>query len=129
MTPDPIFLTFDEVLRLHRESLDRYGGQEGFNNEGLVRSAVEMPRQRFAGQYLHEDLAAMASAYLFHIAESQGFTDGNKRAAVASAIAFLALNGHPLRGIQAELYDVTIGIAEHRMGKEDVAEFFRQRLR
>ncbi len=128
MSEPPRFLTFEEVLRLHALSLDRHGGQAGFRNEGLVRSAVEMPRQQFAGQFLHEDLAAMAAAYLFHIAESQGFTDGNKRAAVASAVTFLALNGHRLEGLQDELYDVTIGLAEHRLTKQDIAAFFRSHL-
>ena len=84
-----------------------------------------MPRQVFAGQYLHEDLAAMAAAHLFHIAESQGFNDGNNRTGVAAAITFLALNGHQLGGLQMELYDATIDVAEHRMTKQDVAELFR----
>ena len=38
----------------------------------------------------------MAAAYAFHIAESQGFVDGNKRAGLAAATAFLAMNVYDL---------------------------------
>jgi hypothetical protein len=51
-----------------------------------------VPQQQSAGTWLHPDLAAMAAAYLFHIACNHPFIDGNKRAA-----ALVRLPG-PLQG-------------------------------
>jgi death on curing protein len=41
---------------------------------------VAAPAQRYGGQYLHEDIPAMAAAYAFHICKNHPFVDGNKRA-------------------------------------------------
>jgi len=51
-----------------------------------------MPQSGFGGQYLHEDLAAMAAAYLFHIVENHPFMHGNKRAGAANVSVFLLMN-------------------------------------
>ena len=66
--PDPIrFLDVNNVLLLHRQTLEREGGQDGVLNYGLLEAAVAMPRQQFGGEYLHPDLFTMAAAYLFHL--------------------------------------------------------------
>jgi death-on-curing protein len=93
---------------------------------GLLASAVAMPQASFGGELLHEDLCAMAAAYAFHIAQNQPFVDGNKRTAVLAAIVFLDLNGIEILEATDELYDAMIGIAERRLGKEDVAAVFRR---
>ena len=37
---DPDFLSFDEVLEIHRRSLAEHGGMEGTRDPGLVDSAL-----------------------------------------------------------------------------------------
>ena len=91
-----IFLSIDDVLEIHRRQLDLYGGMEGFNDRNIVESATAQPQASMFGQFLHEDIAEMAAAYLFHFAASQGFTDGNKRAAAGCATIFLGRNGYEL---------------------------------
>ncbi len=76
---EPTFLSLEEVLTLHADQLERYGGAAGIRDLGLLESAVETPRATFDGEFLHDGLFAMAAAYAFHIAESQAFVDGNKR--------------------------------------------------
>lgn len=56
-------------------------------DRSLLESAVGMPAQQFGGQYLHEDIPAMAAAYALHICMNHPFIDGNKRAATAAMIA------------------------------------------
>ena len=90
---DPIFLSVDDVLSLHADQLARYGGLPGVRDAGGLEAAVEMPRATFGGEYLHADLFSMAAAYAFHIAESQAFVDGNKRAGLNAALVFLLMNG------------------------------------
>jgi death-on-curing protein len=87
---DPEFLEVEDVFELHAESIERYGGEGGVRERGLIESAVAMPRQSFGGEYLHGTLFEMAASYAFHLAENQGFVAGNKRAGLAAATAFLA---------------------------------------
>jgi len=44
---DPTFLTLDEVIEIHRDMIERYGGSPGIRDEGLLESAVAMPQAGF----------------------------------------------------------------------------------
>jgi death on curing protein len=118
---EPEFLDLDDVLLIHREQLLRFGGGDGLRDQGLLESAIAMPRATFVGQYVHESLFAMAAAYAFHIAENQPFLDGNKRTAVLSAVVFLEINGFIVVEPPSFFYDAMIAIAERRLDKAGLA--------
>jgi death-on-curing protein len=118
---EPEFLDLDEVLLIHREQLLRFGGGDGLRDQGLLESAIAMPRASFGGQYVHESLFAMAAAYAFHIAENQPFLDGNKRTAVLSAVVFLEINGYVVLEPPSFFYDAMIAIAERKLDKAGLA--------
>jgi death-on-curing protein len=122
---DPTFLTLEEVVRIHDAGLARFGGLSGMRDLSLLESALGTPQQSFGGQFLHEDLFAMAAAYAYHIAENQPFLDGNKRAGLGAALVFLDMNGIDLDDPEERLYDALIAVAEHRMSKGDLAALFR----
>jgi death on curing protein len=123
-----LFLTFEEIEEIHADQLVRYGGQEGYRNKQLIESAVESPRQTMFGQPLYEDIADMASVYLYQIGESQGFTDGNKRTGVAACITFLLVNGYDLDCDELELYDVAMRVANKLLNREGLAAWIRGRI-
>ena len=85
---EPRFLTLEEVVRIHGDQIARYGGLEGIRDLGLLQSALAMPEAGFGSQYLHEDLASMAAAYLFHLVQNHPFADGNKRVGIVAALVF-----------------------------------------
>jgi len=57
------FLTLDEVLALHADQIERYGGRPGIRDIGLLQSALGAPRATFGGQFLHGSLHEMAAAW------------------------------------------------------------------
>jgi death on curing protein len=124
MTPE--FLTVDDVLAIHEEQLERFGGQAGLRDRGLLESAVAQPMATFGGEFLHEDLPAMASAYMFHIVKNHPFLDGNKRTGLLAALTFLDLNGLPIDRPSTELYEVTLAVAEGRLDKEGLTDRWRR---
>ena len=125
---EPIFLSREKVLELHRISLERHGGLDGPRESGLLDSALMQPEAAY--YYGQGDLAAIAAAYAFHIAQNQPFLDGNKRTAMGSALTFLEGNGVDVEKFDgAELYDAMIAIAEKRLDKTGLAEVFRTQLR
>lgn len=123
---DPLFLTLDEVLALHEDQIRRYGGSPGLRDLALLSSAVAMPRATFGGALLHESLIEMAAAYLYHLARNHPFIDGNKRAALSAALAFLWLNDHQLEAGEDELTDLVLGVAAGRASKAQVALFLEE---
>ena len=125
---DPLFLSREEVLGIHHLSLQLHGGLDGLRDPGLLDSALTQPVA--AHFYGPGDLAAIAAAYAFHIAQNQPFIDGNKRTAMGSALTFLKLNGiSPTVFDGAVLYDAMIAIAERRLDKAGLAAIFRSHLR
>lgn len=123
---DPEFLELEDVFELHADSIARYGGDIGVRDRGLIDAAVAVPRQSFGGKYLHKTLFEMAAAYAFHIAESQGFVDGNKRAGLAAATAFLAMNGFDLIEREDRLYAAMIAISARTLDKGGLARVFEE---
>lgn len=126
MSAEPDFLSVEDVAQIHDEQIAVYGGATGVRDHGLLESAVAMPRASFGEAYLHEDLAHMAAAYAFHIAQNQPFLDGNKRTGLVAALVFLELNGITVLDPQERLYDAMIAIAGRRMDKDGLAELLRE---
>ena len=126
MSAEPDFLSVEDVIQIHDEQIAAYGGAAGVRDQGLLESAVAVPRASFGEAYLHEDLAHMAAAYAFHIAQNQPFFDGNKRTGLVAALVFLDLNGITVLDPQEKLYDAMIAIAERRMDKDGLAELLRE---
>jgi death-on-curing protein len=75
------------------------------------------------------DVFDIAAAYAFHLAESQAWFDGNKRAGVQAALVFLEGCGVDTSGLPEQgTYDLMIRIAVHEAGRDDLAEFLRSAL-
>lgn len=122
----PVFHTLDEVLEIHCDQIERYGGRGGIRDMALLQSAVAMPQASFGGKYLHTDLFEMAAAYLFHIVRNHPFVDGNKRTGTVAALVFLALNGKEVRVTNAALVQTVLSVARGETGKSEIAQFLRK---
>jgi death-on-curing protein len=125
MMDEPLFLTLDEVLRLHEYQVEHFGGDRDILNPGLLESAIYQPAATFDGRFLHEDLAAMAAAYLYHIVKDHPFADGNKRTGAHAAIVFLEMNNVEAEYPVDEMEALTLGVAKGEVTKEQVIAFFR----
>lgn len=121
-----MFLELEEVLSIHRDQIQRYGGAPGIRDFGLLESALGMPAAGTRGGYLHEDRFQMAAAYLFHIVRNHPFVDGNKRVGAVAAFVFLALNGIDLDAPEGAFEILVRTVAEGGAGKPDIARFLRR---
>lgn len=126
---DPVFLTLDEVLEIHRDQIARYGGSEGIRDIGLLNSAIAMPTATFANQFLHSDLFEMAAAYLFHLVQNHPFLDGNKRVGAAAANVFLFLNDIHFAPDENEYTKLVLAVAKGDVKKAAITEFLRSNSR
>ncbi len=115
-----------EVLLILQDQIRRYGGAYGVRDPDLLSSALAMPSSTFGGRFLHEDLYDQASAYTFHICQNRPFIDGNKRAALASALVFLSLNGIDQDDPKEDLYRLMMDVSGKGKGKMEVAAEFRR---
>ncbi|MEQ1885464.1 MAG: type II toxin-antitoxin system death-on-curing family toxin [Bryobacteraceae bacterium] len=121
---EPLFLTLDEVLEIHQEQIERYGGSHGLRDAGALASAVATPQATFGGQLLHASIPAMAAAYLFHLCQNHPFIDGNKRAGANAAITFLLINGWEPTFEEEELVQLVLSVASGQLAKPELTAVF-----
>ena len=119
------FLGLDDVLEIHRDQIEHYGGSLGIRDMGLLQSAVAMPAAGFGDQYLHQDIFEMAAAYLFHITQNHPFVDGNKRTGAVAAIVFLAMNDIEIIADEDELEAFVRSVATGQSDKAATAAFLK----
>jgi len=117
------FLSVKDVIQIQEDTITHEGGMPGLSDPGLLESAVTMPQQQFGGKYLHPGLIDMAAAYMFHIAMNHPFHDGNKRAAVLSALVFLDINGIQKLPAPKELEMMTMQLAAGDLTKEELTRW------
>ena len=126
MSAEPLFLTLDEVIEIHEQQIELYGGSYGLRDAAGLESAVAMPQVTFGGEYLHIGLPAMAAAYLFHLTQNHPFIDGNKRVGANVAITFLILNGLEPAFSENALVELVLGVAQGQISKEQLTVFFTE---
>ena len=123
------FLTLDEVLALHADQIERYGGRPGIRDIRLLQSALGVPRATFERRFLHGSLHEMAAAYLFHLVQDHPFIDGNKRVGLAALLAFLGLKSRWLDADPDELERLVRSVAAGKTTKAEVAVFVQRHMR
>ena len=129
--PSFTFLTVDDVLSLHEDAIDAWGGTHGIRDRGLLESAVGAA-MNVALYDETTDAYDVAGAYAYHVAQNQPFLDGNKRAGLAAAAAFLFVNGIDLPdeddGGASVLARAMLDVAERRWPepRRALAEVFRR---
>jgi death on curing protein len=127
MSAEWIWVALEVALAAHAEQLAEHGGGEGVRDLGALESA--MARARNLAAYGDPDAAALAAAYAFGIARNHPFVDGNKRTAAVVSEAFLILNGYALSASDAELVVAFLILAAGELSEEEMADWFRERLR
>lgn len=81
------YLTVPEVLAIHEDLIERYGGLHGVRDLGLLESALFRPQTGY-----YADVTEEAAALWESLAQNHPFLDGNKRTAFAAVYTFLAIN-------------------------------------
>src|SRR5437016_1942993 len=94
------YLTVAEVLAMHADQIERYGGSHGLRDPGLLEAALYRPQTGYYPGLIEEAAALWES-----LSQNHAFIDGNKRTAFAATYTFLAINGARLTADAEETYD------------------------
>jgi len=124
-----VYLSVEQLLRLHDGQLRRYGGSSGLRDRGLLESAAARPAASFSGEDLYPDVASKTAALMHSLALNHPFVDGNKRVAAHAAVLFALVNGYESLASPPELVAMTVAVAEGKMEVEALAIWWRQHLR
>ena len=103
-----IYLTLPELLHVAERVL---GGEPPIRDIGLLESAVARPQATAFGTDAYPDLDTKAAALVHSVARNHALVDGNKRLALAAAIAFYGMNGRRLALTNDEAFELIMRIA------------------
>jgi death-on-curing protein len=120
---EPIFLTRNQVLRMHGEQIATFGGDPaGLTDRGkdLLDSALAQPEASWGGEWLNSFPFGMAAAYLHSICQNHPFEDGNKRVALDACLTFLLLNGYECSADTDSLTLFIVEVASSKHRKDEV---------
>ncbi len=101
------YLTMAEILAMHEDQINRYGGSSGVRDHGLLESALYRPQTGY-----YADLIEEAAALWESLAQNHPFIDGKKRTAFAATYTFLAINGAQLTADGEETFVFISGLYE-----------------
>jgi len=120
---EPAWLTYDQAIAIHSRQLSRFGGAPGLRDEGMLRSALQRPVNKW--QYEQAQLPELAAAYAFSLAKNHAFVDGNKRIAFMTMVAFLRKNGVRFSPDQAHVTAIILSLAAGEVSEESLARWIR----
>lgn len=123
---DAIFLTLEEVLIIHEDQIDRYGGSSGIRDVKLLESAVYRPQAVFGGVDLYILVVDKAAALIHSLLLNHPFLDGNKRTAMVAGMVFLELNGYSLVISQKILVEIALSISSKQMSLEEISTWLKK---
>ncbi|WNR44521.1 type II toxin-antitoxin system death-on-curing family toxin [Paenibacillus roseipurpureus] len=110
-----IQVTLEQIIMFHDFTLEQDGGLSGIKDYGHLEAIWDKPFHHYFGEELYPGLAYKAAIYLESIAQAHAFNDANKRTAVLVMLAFLSMNGRPLRCSEKELFDITIALVTRQI--------------
>lgn len=103
------YLTLDDVLALHRELINRWGGTHGIRDPGLLEAALYRPQTGYYASLIDEAAALWES-----LSQNHAFIDGNKRVAFAATFTFLRINGLVITAGDADTEAFVVDLYERR---------------
>lgn len=102
------YLTKVEVLAIHEEQIETFGGSDGLRDEGTLEAALFRPQTGY-----YADLIAEAAALWESLSQNHAFVDGNKRTALDAADTFLTINGARLTASPEEVIAFVCGLYDN----------------
>jgi death-on-curing protein len=120
---EPFWLTRQMIIAIHDEQLAIHGGASGLRDDGMLESALDRPRNRWA--YEKAELAELAATYAFGIARNHPFVDGNKRTALLALYTFLGVNGFEFVVSEAEAAAMILALAAGEVNEEGLIRWIR----
>lgn len=112
---------------IHTDQIREHGGTFGVREEGLIESALDRLRNKWAYDEA-VDLADLAATYGYGLVTNHGFVDGNKRAAFMAVYTFLGINDFDLDASEPEVVRVVLDLAASNLDETHFAAWIREHL-
>ena len=101
------YIRVEDVLMIHTDQVNRYGGSHGVRDPGSLEAALFRPQTGY-----YPSLVEEAAALWESLSQNHPFVDGNKRTAFAATYVFLAINGLRINATDEETQEFLLDLYE-----------------
>ena len=123
------YLTIHEVLFIHFQVIERFGGMHGVLNLAGLESAVARPQATMEGDDLYASALEKAAVLLHSLVLNHPFQDGNKRTAFTALGLFLHFNGMALEGSRTDAENFVVNVADTHVDVETIVDGLQSHAR
>ena len=113
-------ISLNEVMQLHKRSIQDYGGSHGVRDINLLESAIARPYQSFGDVEFYPTPFEKAAAIIESIVKNHPFIDGNKRTGLLAGYTSLYRSKIEITATQEEAYQFVIDIASSIILFDDI---------
>lgn len=124
------YLEKDDITFINQKTIAEHGGNfmppHNFLHEENLDYLLEAVQAEMFGEPLYPSISDKAALYCYNIICNHIFTDGNKRTGLASALAFLRLNGMRLNKVlpNETITDFILKVAAGQSSLEECRAWF-----
>lgn len=114
-----------QILLIHNQLIEDYGGSHGVRDENLLESAIFQPFASYGGADLHPTIFDKSAALLRSLVKNHPFVDGNKRTAIAATQIILEESNYSFKASINLTYDFLNQIATQDISVERIATWLK----
>lgn len=118
-------ILIEDILELHQNSINDFGGSHGIRDKGLLESAIARPFQTFGGEDLYPSIFAKAAALGESLIINHPFVDGNKRTGMLAMTALLLTNGFRFSASSENFYNFVISISTGSISFDEIVTWLK----
>lgn len=122
------FLSKEQILFLHKDLIQKFGGVDGIRDENLLESAIYAPFQTFAGDELYPTTIEKAARLGYGLVKNHPFIDGNKRVGTHAMLVFLELNNFFAEYDDKDLIEIIFRIADNNLDYSDLLRWLKKHI-
>lgn len=124
-----IYLHKQQILKLHNQIINEFGGIHGIRDERMLDSALANPLQTFAGLDLYPTCVDKAVQLCYGLIKNHPFLDGNKRIALHSMLILTSINGLKIEIAHDELIDIIFKVADGSFNSSDLLQLLKEKIK
>jgi death-on-curing protein len=122
-----VYLTLEQILFIHQDQIERYGGSSGLRDLSLLESAIFRPQTMFSGRDLYQNYFEKAASLLHSLIMNHAFIDGNKRTGATAMLVFLELNNVFISIESNELVKTVLQIENEKWKIEQISKWLESK--
>lgn len=122
-------LTLDDIIAIHENMIELYGGSHGIRDIGLLQSAISRPQASFGGDDLYPSIFDKAAALFHSLLFNHAFVDGNKRTSMTTVARFLYINGYELIATNKDFVSFPLQVEHAHWDLEKITEWLQEHVK